>query len=315
MNQRTIVCPYCASQVMGDSTVCPGCQEDLAALAHLVYADAIHYNQALAMAREGRVREAKAELAESLTANNAFSPAYALLAKINARELDWANARMNVKKALSLAPEDEVIVQLADEVISAAPGMDLPANIEPVATSPVVTPVGQSQSAVSVLPNTDHVPVNSTALQPAGNHEEASPVPVTPPVLQAFLPAQPGSRPADQRSGPAARRGQPYRPPNRALQPAGPSSYLYQPQDVGRGDVAVPVASPVEPEVPSLPEPARLPNETIPDPEILPPTDTSAPASDAYEPLFKGSIWRTLGMGILITAGLAILIRAMSGED
>ncbi|MHB9033383.1 MAG: tetratricopeptide repeat protein, partial [Anaerolineae bacterium] len=135
MNQRTITCPYCASQVSGESTICPGCQEDLAALAHLEYADAIHYNQALLFAKEGRLREAKAELEESLLANNTFGPSLALLAKVHAREGDWEKARVAVKKALSAMPADEATVKLADDIINAAPA------VEPRRSSDVAQPV------------------------------------------------------------------------------------------------------------------------------------------------------------------------------
>jgi len=120
MNQRTIICPFCASQVSGESTICPGCQEDLAALAHLEYADMIHYNQALTLAKEGRLREAREELVKSLTANRAFGPSYALLAKVYAREGDWEHAKSSIKNALNLLPDDESIIGLADEIVKAA---------------------------------------------------------------------------------------------------------------------------------------------------------------------------------------------------
>jgi hypothetical protein len=85
-----------------------------------------------------------------------------------------------------------------------------------------------------------------------------------------------------------------------------------------------------------IPHPAPVDSEQERSDEATP-TDTSPPPSEspvnlpheqeteharqpsllgtAAELFPEGSIWRTVGMGILITAGLAMLIRALSGED
>jgi len=289
---------------MGESTVCPGCQEDLAALAHLEYADAIHYNQALALAKEGRPRDAKAELAESLVANSAFGPAYALLAKICARELDWANARINVKKALSLLPEDEAIVRLADEVINSAPPTDLPIYAEPVRIPANPTPIDQPQTEVAgSLPSTDTESGNAAANSPEDIQGEDTSTVVTQPVPQVFMSAQPNVGVAGQRSTANRKREPQVRPTSPTVQAVGPSSYLYRQHEAVPPIVNSPVEPPIEPEVQPPSEPSAEPTDTLP------------PEAKPYGPLFKGSLWRTLGMGILITAGLVILIRAMSGED
>jgi len=304
MIQRTITCPYCGSQVAGESTVCPGCQEDLAALAHLEYADAIHYNQALALAKEGRLREAKAELAESLTANNAFGPAYALLAKIYARELDWTNARINVKKALSFMPEDEALVRLADDVINAAPPADLASYVESVSISANPTAIDQSQpTAADSSPIIDSESGNAATFPPEYNPDKDTLAEVTQPVSQLSMPVRPNLDRPDQRSTINRKREPQFHPPTPAVQAARPSSYLYRPPVAVPPFVNTPVEPRAEPEAQPPTEPAAEPAEAI------------STTTESFELPFKGSIWRTLGMGILITAGLAILIRAMSGED
>ncbi|MHB1355659.1 MAG: hypothetical protein ACYCZF_06750 [Anaerolineae bacterium] len=307
MTQRTITCPYCASQITGESTVCPGCQEDLAALAHLVYADAIHYNQALALAKEGRPREAKAELAESLAANASFGPAYALLAKICARDQDWTNARLNAKKALSLLPGDEAVVQLADAVISAAPSVVLASDAEPVdiPLNPVLLDDSRSETLDLPLNDTESAnvpaslpgdPIDCDAAFTPAQPVQTVKVPVPP--VQAVVKPRPNS---SRRLDPRDRRV------TQAVPTAGLSSVLYPPQEF-----TPPVVKPlVDPQF----DPALDPEVQTPPESVTDQADSTPPAEESYGPLFKGSIWRTLGMGILITAGLAILIRAISGED
>jgi hypothetical protein len=317
MTLRIITCPYCASQVTGESTVCPSCQEDLAALAHLEYADAIHYNQALALAKEGRTREAKAELAESLASNSAFAPAFALLAKINARELDWDNARVDAKKALSLSPEDEAIARLADEIINDAPPVDLAPSAEVIDVPANPPPLEHSQ-----------VQTDDPGTDTGSGYGGAVPVLVVPDnTAPAEIPASPEPIPSRPRTGAVDRRypnNRRYEPQSRystqAGQVAGPSSYLLPPREVVSPSVKPPARVPLEPQV--RPHVSGEPVEPLDEPDLPPipepiaaPTESAAPAEQSYPRLFKGSLWRTLGMGILITAGLAILIRTISGED
>lgn len=303
MTQRTITCPYCASQITGESTVCLGCQEDLAALAHLVYADAIHYNQALAWAKEGRLREAKAELAESLAANSAFGPAYALLAKIFARELDWTNALLNAKKALSLLPEDEAIVHLADAVIDAAPPVDQATYVDPTRIPANPTVLNQSHSEAAELTSSTDTTIGSAAGNPPQDNQVGDTATDVTQPAQVVAPVQSRVGAAERRASSNRRHEPPGRSPNTAGPTVGPSSYLFPPQEIVPHVVNPPVAPLVEP----IEEPLAEPNAE--------PTNNGLPVEGSYGPLFKGSIWRTLGMGILITAGLAILIRAIGGED
>ncbi|MHB9033384.1 MAG: hypothetical protein ACYC6L_10085, partial [Anaerolineae bacterium] len=69
--------------------------------------------------------------------------------------------------------------------------------------------------------------------------------------------------------------------------------------------------TPYQAEPEELPAPEPPP---VPDYEHLP--QPTAPAGFLTGiPLPQGSLWRTIGKGVLITFGLAILIRALSGDD
>ena len=111
-----MICPNCGGTVPNDTTVCPDCQEDLAGLARLEYGHAIHYNEALALAREGQFDEAKARLLLALELKPSFVPAHMLLAKVCARQERWAEASTSAARALELEPDDPAVLQLADEI-------------------------------------------------------------------------------------------------------------------------------------------------------------------------------------------------------
>jgi len=116
MNHTTIKCPYCGGSLPEDTTVCPDCQEDLSALAHLEYAHAIHYNQALALAREGELDLARHKLLMALEARESFAPAHILLAKVHARQKAWAEAQASVARAAELSPDNETVRELARRI-------------------------------------------------------------------------------------------------------------------------------------------------------------------------------------------------------
>jgi len=111
-----IRCPYCGGEVPLETTVCPSCQEDLSALIKVQYAHAIHYNEALALARVGKLEQAttRAELALSSKAN--FYPAHVLLAKLHARQERWPEALASIRRAVELAPHDAKVGALAQEI-------------------------------------------------------------------------------------------------------------------------------------------------------------------------------------------------------
>jgi len=290
-------------------------------LAHLEYADMIHYNQALAFAREAKWREAREELAESLTANNAFAPAYALLAKVYANEENWVQAKANVKKALSLMPEDDAIQRLAEDIVNAAPASSfIPAeeSTRPEAfdNPPKVVPEPEPEpEAEHVLP-VEPEPVRRTV--PRGRVVEIPVEPTEEP--KPVLTSMPADEPAGNRilhehadTADIASLSEPL-PWLRKAEPEVPATRLVH---VSR---TIPHPLPEHPET----QQAAVESET-PHPEETPADEPAAhAASQARHPsllgaaaeLFpEGSIWRAVGMGLLITAGLAILIRTISGEE
>ena len=119
MNDRAMTCPYCGETVPLDAPVCPECREDLSALARLCYAHAICYNQALALAREGKLDEARDRLLVAVAQRPDFAEAHALLAKVYARRGDWSEARARAARVLDLAPDDEDARELARRIADA----------------------------------------------------------------------------------------------------------------------------------------------------------------------------------------------------
>ena len=116
MSVPAIVCPTCGGRVQGDITVCPDCQEDLSALVRLEYEHAIRYNEALALAQEGDRSGARKKLYQSLAARESFALAHALLAKIDALDGRWSEARDSVARALDLRPDDRELMALAKDI-------------------------------------------------------------------------------------------------------------------------------------------------------------------------------------------------------
>jgi tetratricopeptide (TPR) repeat protein len=92
------------------------CLEDLAGLIHIENEHLIHYNTALALAREGRLDQADAELGLSLRIEPDFVPALVLGAKVSARQQRWDEAHAQVQRALALAPQDAATARLAEEI-------------------------------------------------------------------------------------------------------------------------------------------------------------------------------------------------------
>lgn len=100
MNDRAMTCPYCGETVPLDAPVCPECREDLSALARLCYAHSICYNQALALAREDKLDQARDRLLMAVAQRPDFAAAHALLAKVYARRGDWPEARARAARVL-----------------------------------------------------------------------------------------------------------------------------------------------------------------------------------------------------------------------
>ena len=120
MSVRSIVCPNCGGRLVGDTTVCPDCQEDLSALARLEYEHAIRYNEALALAQAGDHSGARTRLYQSLAARESFVPALELLARIDARDGRWCEAQESISRALDLQPENGELLELAKDIGAAA---------------------------------------------------------------------------------------------------------------------------------------------------------------------------------------------------
>jgi len=118
-NERAMTCPYCGGPVPLDTPVCPGCREDLSALVRLRYRHVIHYNQALALAREGDLDQARDRLLVALAQRPGFAEAHALLAKVYSRKGEWSEARASIERLLELSPDDGGARELAERISQA----------------------------------------------------------------------------------------------------------------------------------------------------------------------------------------------------
>lgn len=115
-NDGTVVCPYCGGNLSTDSTICPDCQEDLSGLIRLESGHIVYYNEALSLAREGKLEDACARLLVALELEEGFVPGHILLAKVYARQGRWPQARASVVRALDRSPEDGLVRELAAEI-------------------------------------------------------------------------------------------------------------------------------------------------------------------------------------------------------
>jgi len=120
MNDQVMTCPYCGSAVSLDAPLCPGCKEDLSALVRLEYGHAICYNEGLALAREGKLDQARDKLLTAVAQKPDFAPAHALLAKVYALKGEWSEARARAKRAVDLLPDDEEVRDMAQQIADAA---------------------------------------------------------------------------------------------------------------------------------------------------------------------------------------------------
>lgn len=112
MDETKFTCPYCGGLVPEQATVCPDCQEDLASLARLRFGPAILYNEALALAKEGHLDEARTKLLACLEQKESFAPGHSLLAKVHAAGAEWPQALRHVLRACQLRPDDAALAEL-----------------------------------------------------------------------------------------------------------------------------------------------------------------------------------------------------------
>lgn len=115
--ETRITCPYCAGMVGPESTICPDCQEDLAALFRLEFGHAILYNQALALARNGAWLEARNKLLAALEMAPAYAPAHRLLTKVYVQAGDWEEAHRALVRGLEAAPGDAAMLEMQPVVL------------------------------------------------------------------------------------------------------------------------------------------------------------------------------------------------------
>jgi len=116
MEDGLMLCPYCGGCVSDEATICPDCHEDLAGLARIEYEHAIHYNEALSLAREGLYVEAIEALRLALGARPEFVPAHILLAKIRVNQGDWEAAQGVIRRAREIAPQNVDLQSLAERI-------------------------------------------------------------------------------------------------------------------------------------------------------------------------------------------------------
>ncbi len=117
MDTQTITCPYCGGSIAKDTAICPDCHENLSALVRLQHEHIIHYNQALSLARDGRLDAARDQAIAAVVHDPSFLNGHLLLAKICAASGDWPEAQARVARALELAPKNEQAKKLAVEIV------------------------------------------------------------------------------------------------------------------------------------------------------------------------------------------------------
>jgi len=115
--ETRIKCPYCAGTVGPDSTICPDCQEDLAALFRLEFAHVILYNQALSMARNGQWRGARNKLLAALELAPDFARVHRLLTKVHVQAGDWEEAHRALVRGLEAVPGDAAMLEMQPLVL------------------------------------------------------------------------------------------------------------------------------------------------------------------------------------------------------
>jgi tetratricopeptide (TPR) repeat protein len=113
-------CPFCGGAVPQSVTICPSCLEDLSALIKLRSTHAIHYNEAITLAREGHYDLAQIRAELSISAKPEFAPAHLLLAKLLALQGEWEQASASAQRAAELMPDDERTRQVLEDILLGA---------------------------------------------------------------------------------------------------------------------------------------------------------------------------------------------------
>ncbi|WP_042396482.1 tetratricopeptide repeat protein [Streptacidiphilus carbonis] len=109
MSEIRVACPQCRLEAQPDTLLCPGCQEDLAPLAHLLHRGRISYNTGLAHARRGDHGQARAALEQAVQQEPGLAAAWLLLGKIAVHQGESARAAEALTRAAELSPDDKSI--------------------------------------------------------------------------------------------------------------------------------------------------------------------------------------------------------------
>jgi Flp pilus assembly protein TadD len=104
-----VTCPQCRLDALPDTLHCPGCQEGLAPLAHLLHRGRISYNTGLAHARDGDHPRARAALERAVQEEPGLAAAWLLLGKVAAHQGDVSRAHEALTQAATLSPENTSI--------------------------------------------------------------------------------------------------------------------------------------------------------------------------------------------------------------
>ena len=116
MTVKSCICPYCETLVPEDTTICPGCQEDVAGLLKLAYPHVTYYDEALELASQGELARARDSAYLSLRLRPTYRPSLMLMARLNAREGHWETARQYADMAKELEPDDPELDELRAEI-------------------------------------------------------------------------------------------------------------------------------------------------------------------------------------------------------
>ncbi len=104
---ESIICPSCGASNPLEASVCENCNEDLSTVKSVIDTANNHYNEALALAHNGRLDEAISQLEAALALNAQNPQYYNLLGTMYAQKGLYSEAIDAWERSLSLNPEAE----------------------------------------------------------------------------------------------------------------------------------------------------------------------------------------------------------------
>ncbi|GAA0436213.1 hypothetical protein Acor_55110 [Acrocarpospora corrugata] len=105
MSDFEVSCPLCRITVTAPSTLCPGCDQDLAILAYLRQRAILYYNEGLRLARSGDTKAAAFALQQVMAIDSGCADAMVVLGKIHAQNRSFASARDVWERAIRTEKE------------------------------------------------------------------------------------------------------------------------------------------------------------------------------------------------------------------